>query len=390
MKDLEYSLCTSPQTSQNEKCQETMKRISLCIPAEDLESLREQFGQFIVYEDQSETSECSSIEWSSDLIQFSDEKKRKNSRTDTESTLKRVSAVRKSLLSAINLKSELPILSSSDSENEKPATQKVHRKPKITKAAPKNIETSSQDTIRQKTQIGSFVFADSSDDEPFVEFRKGSQPPRMISALQNDHVQLKMSNENNVASTKKPDEAHSSSNSDTIKALSEVQILPTVRILPSVKSTSVISGRLELHMKNFIEWSFLLQHDCRHLFVSKLFSFQGYPFHIEINSNPLGGNPGQGNEYLAFSYRRFGILLVCDYNFPDPTLRLASNFVITLKAKNSKFKDHTINCSAVFSACNKTGGSLVASEFFANPENGLLRPMDTMYITIDVNFIASR
>lgn len=125
---------------------------------------------------------------------------------------------------------------------------------------------------------------------------------------------------------------------------------------------SRISGHLELHMKRFIEWSFLLQYDRRHIFVSNLYSIDGYPFHIEINSNPLAGNPGQGNEYLAPFYRRFGILLVCDYIFPDPTLRLASNFVITLKAKSSEFKDHKINCSTVFSACNKTGGSLVASE----------------------------
>ncbi|KAI1695333.1 hypothetical protein DdX_19631 [Ditylenchus destructor] len=189
----------------------------------------------------------------------------------------------------------------------------------------------------------------------------------------------------NGRSASKPEKAHSSSISNTSKKLSKKKVTadkPTsvraknassltngrnAKLSAPKKMTdlikSVIQGHLELTMKKFVGWSFLFHDDYRHIFVSDSYNIGGYPFHIEINSNPMAGHPGKSNEYFAPFHRRFGILLVCDYAFPDPTLRLASNFVITLKAKNSKYQDHRINCSGVFSTYNKSGGTLVSSSF---------------------------
>ncbi|KAI1698255.1 hypothetical protein DdX_18023 [Ditylenchus destructor] len=179
-----------------------------------------------------ETSEWSilSFEWSSDLIYLSDEEYVTEIKSDPPLIPKRKSAGRKSLLS-VNSKSDFANLSSSDSENEKPAAQKANRKSKITKAATKNIETSAQSSIRKNTQIGSFVFSDSSDGS-FIEFRKGHPPSKTIAALQNDCAQL----ENNVSSTENTEEAHSSSKSGENKKLSK-------QVMSFEKSASVISGK---------------------------------------------------------------------------------------------------------------------------------------------------
>ncbi|KAI1694700.1 hypothetical protein Ddc_21904 [Ditylenchus destructor] len=229
MKDLEFPLRTSPQTLQRKKSHEKVTQICLHVPANHLDSLRKQFGQFIVSEEQIETSERSSP--------LSHEEYMRETKSDPEPIMKRMSAERKSLLESINSTSELPNLTSSDSENEKPTAQKVHRKLKITKAATKNIETSAQNSIRKKTQIGSFVFSDSSSDESFIEFRKGylpSKPDFALECIQSQQEKNTVKGKD-IASAMTPEEAHPSFNSNTIEKLSEKMVDP-------VEPTSEIIG----------------------------------------------------------------------------------------------------------------------------------------------------
>ncbi|KAI1697124.1 hypothetical protein Ddc_19906 [Ditylenchus destructor] len=146
--------------------------------------------------------------------------------SDPPSIPDRICAQRKSLPQAINSKSDLANFSSSDSENEKPAVKKAHRKPKTAKATIKNSETSAQSSVRKKTQIGSFVFSDSSDGS-FVEFRKGYHPSKTISVLQTDRAE--MWKENNFP-TKNLEDADS--NSSNIKKLPK-------QMVPFEKPTSI-------------------------------------------------------------------------------------------------------------------------------------------------------
>ncbi|KAI1702080.1 hypothetical protein Ddc_17281 [Ditylenchus destructor] len=148
-------------------------------------------------------------------------------------------------------------------------------------------------------------------------------------------------------------------------------------------------GKLELTKKSFIEWSCLNQNDPRHRFMSRLETVGGYPFHIEIISSPFGGGPGFGDRYYPSFGRRFGIQIVCDHAFPEPSLRLAVKFSVTFKAKNRKFKDHTSNIVTVFSPEKKSEGILVPTEFVANPINGFLTShLQKLRIVVGMELVA--
>ncbi|KAI1698954.1 hypothetical protein DdX_17614 [Ditylenchus destructor] len=232
MMDLELPLCNSPQNLQKKKVHKKVKQICLRVPTNRLDSLRKQFGQFIISEEQSETSEQSTLEWSSSL---SDEEYVRETKSDPEPAMNRMSAVRKSLLASINSKSELPNLSSSDSENEKSTAQKAYRKSKNTKAAAKNIEACTQNFIPKKTQIGSFVFSDSSSDESFVEFRKECQPSKTEYALQcKQSQQEKNTLEGKDTASPKTEEGSNPLNANNGKLLE--------KMVDPAKPTSEISG----------------------------------------------------------------------------------------------------------------------------------------------------
>ncbi|KAI1697933.1 hypothetical protein DdX_18208 [Ditylenchus destructor] len=153
----------------------------------------------------------------------------------------------------------------------------------------------------------------------------------------------------------------------------------------ATQTTSVISGRLELSTKYFVHWSLCLNN----VFASNVYIIGGYPFHIEIHSNPSLGYAGYGNEYFLPVNRKFAILLVSDYSFPEPTQSLECNFDITLKAKNPMYNDIKLDYSNAFSAYNRAGGCVLSSEYVANPNNGLLSHHDTLSIAIDVQFAPS-
>ena len=130
----------------------------------------------------------------------------------------------------------------------------------------------------------------------------------------------------------------------------------------SVTDFKKFSGHLELTKKCFIMWSTLSRSDPRHQFVSRLVAVGRYPFHIEINSNPFEGVPGWGNEFRPASMRMFGIRLVCDHSFPDPTLRLSVKYTVILKIQDYRCDFHKIQRSAEFSPKCKSDGILVGSE----------------------------
>ncbi|KAI1692918.1 ubiquitin-conjugating enzyme domain-containing protein [Ditylenchus destructor] len=188
-----------------------------------------------------------SLECSSSL---SHEEYKRETKLNSEPIAKHMSAVRKSHNSSQRKShnSELQNFASSDSENEKPTAQKEHRKSKTTKAATEHIETSAQNSIRKKTQIGSFVFSDSSSDEPFIEFRKGYLPSKSEFAFECIQSRLEKNTlkEKDIASTKTLEEAHPSFNSDTIEKLSE-------KMKDLAQLTSEISGATSIENENVVQ-----------------------------------------------------------------------------------------------------------------------------------------